>query len=74
MREGDSGRLGVVPVTLTAGELVAITNALNEVCNRIHELDDDNEFAVRIGASRDEVRRLVAEFHGLTEGPEAFGD
>lgn len=74
MREDESGEPGVVTVTLTAGQLVAIANALDQVCNRIRELDDDNEFSVRIGASRDDVRRLLAEFHGLTEGPETFGD
>jgi hypothetical protein len=71
VRERDSGRSGAT-VTLTAGQLLAVANALDEVCNGIRELDDDNEFAARIGASRDEVRRLLAEFRGLTEGPEAF--
>jgi hypothetical protein len=67
VREGDSGRAAAT-VRLTAGQLLAVANALDEVCNRIRELDDDNEFAARIGASRDEVRRLLAEFRGLTEG------
>jgi hypothetical protein len=71
VREGDAPRPGVT-VTLTATELATIANALNEVSNSIRELDDDNEFATRIGASRDEVRRLLAEFRGLTEGPETF--
>ena len=57
---------------LTADELVTIANALDEVSNGIRELDDDDEFAARIGASRDEARRLLAEFRGLTEGPETF--
>jgi hypothetical protein len=59
-------------VTLTARQLLVVVNALNEVCNGIRELDDDNEFAGRIGTTRDEARRLLAEFRGLTEGPEAF--
>jgi hypothetical protein len=71
VREDDYGRPGA-NVTLTAGQLVAVTNALNEVCNGVSELGDDDEFATRIGASRDEVRQLLAEFRGLTDGPEAF--
>ena len=69
--EDDSGRFGTT-VRLTTDELVTIANALDEVSNGIRELDDDDEFAARIGASRDEARRLLAEFRGLTEGPETF--
>jgi hypothetical protein len=71
MATGDSGHSGAT-VTLTARQLVTIANALNEVRNGVRELGDDNEFATRIGASRDEVRQLLAEFHGLTKGPETF--
>jgi hypothetical protein len=71
MATGDPERAGAT-VTLTARQLVTIANALNEVCNGVRELDDDNEFATRIGASRSEVLQLLAEFQGLTEGPETF--
>jgi isoaspartyl peptidase/L-asparaginase-like protein (Ntn-hydrolase superfamily) len=71
VREGESERSGTT-VRLTAGQLVTIANALDEVCNGIRELEDDDEFVARIGATRDEVRQLLAEFHGLTEGPETF--
>ena len=59
-------------MTLTARQLSIIANALSEVCDGVRELDDDNEFATRIGATRNEVRQLLAEFHGMTQGPEAF--
>ena len=48
-------------VTLTTSELLAVNNALNEVCHGVQELDDDNEFATCIGVPRNEARRLLAE-------------
>jgi hypothetical protein len=71
MATGDSERAGAT-VTLTARQLVTIANALNEVCNGVRDLDDDIEFATRIGARRNEVLQLLAEFHSLTDGPETF--
>jgi hypothetical protein len=71
MAAGDSEHSGAM-VTLTARHLVTIANALNEVCNGVRELDDDNEFATRLGASRSEARQLLAEFQSLIRGPETF--
>jgi hypothetical protein len=54
---------------LTRGELAIINNALNEICHGI-EL---SEFATRIGAGRDEAKRLLtaigALLRGLSPGP-----
>ena len=43
-------------VRLTAGELLIINNALNEICHGI----DLPAFDTRIGAKRPEVQRLLA--------------
>ena len=59
-------------VTLTADQLLALSNALNEVCNGVRELNDDDEFLTRIGATRDAVRQLLAEFQALIGGSGAF--
>jgi hypothetical protein len=48
-------------VDLPRDELTLLNNALNEVCNGVHDLDDDNEFATRLGASREDARRLLGE-------------
>jgi hypothetical protein len=52
-------------VTLTAVELRAVNNALNEVCNGVRELADDGEFSTRMGVSRDEARELLADVAAL---------
>ena len=44
-------------------ELVLISNALNEVCNGIEI--DDAEFATRLGAQREEARRLLENLGSL---------
>jgi hypothetical protein len=46
-------------VTLTVEELLAVNNALNEVCNGI-KLGEE-EFTTRIGQDREHVRKLLAE-------------
>jgi hypothetical protein len=42
-------------------ELRLLNNALNEICNGVRDLDDDSEFATRLGASREEGRTLLRE-------------
>lgn len=54
-----------VTVTLSRSEMELINNALNEVCNGVHDLDHDDEFATRLGQSRDDARRLLAEVHAV---------
>jgi hypothetical protein len=66
MELGPFGRSSAT-VTLSAHELVLVSNALNEVCNGVPDLDDDSEFATRLGATRDEGRRLLADLQGLIE-------
>ena len=51
-------------IRLTRGELVIISNALNEICHGI----DLPEFATRIGAEPAEAGRLLAEFGALLSG------
>jgi len=50
-------------VRLSKDELILINNALNEVCNGF-ELDDA-EFATRVGADREVVRRLLENLGSL---------
>jgi hypothetical protein len=50
-------------VTLTGDELAIVNGALNEVCNGVRDLDDDNEFATRMGVTRQVARDLLAEVH-----------
>jgi hypothetical protein len=73
VHEGERGRAAVT-VTLTAAQLLAVRNALNEVCNGVRELNDDDEFVTRIGATRDAVRQLLAEFQALIEGSDALSE
>ena len=47
-------------------EVLLINNALNEVCNGVHI--DDAEFSTRLGASRDEARRLLDLINGALNG------
>lgn len=47
-------------IDLTSEELLLLRNALNEVCNGVRDLEDDSEFATRLGVSRTEGRRLLA--------------
>ena len=54
-------------IRLTMGELAIINNALNEICHGI----DLPEFATRIGAEPEEVRRLLAAFSALLRGGRA---
>jgi hypothetical protein len=60
MRISEQGGATLV-IELSRAELVILTNALNETCSGVSELDDDNEFATRLGAPRDVCRRLLAE-------------
>jgi hypothetical protein len=55
----DFGRTSV-NVELSSDELLLVNNALNEVCNGVSELSNENEFATRLGVSRDDARVLLA--------------
>ena len=48
-------------------ELVLLNNGLNEVCNGVHI--EDPEFFTRLGASRDEARRLLRLIHDALWSP-----
>ena len=48
---------------LSRQELVIFNNAMNEICNGI----DVFEFDTRIGATKDEVRLLLAQVHDLID-------
>lgn len=61
-----------VEIALTTTELVTINNALNEVCNGVHELDDDSEFATRLGVSRSDALSLLAAVSGLIKRASAL--
>ena len=61
-----------VTVTLTVDELVIVNNALNEVCNGVRDLDEDNEFATRMGVTRQEARDVLAEVHDLNDRMKAL--
>lgn len=50
-------------VRFSNDELILISNALNEVCNGVEI--DDAEFATRLGADREEVRRLLENLGSL---------
>jgi hypothetical protein len=52
-------------IKLSLHELLLVNNALNEVCNGVRDLEDDGEFATRLGASREECRRLLREVGGI---------
>lgn len=52
-------------VALTRDELVLLNNALNEVCNGVRDLDNDDEFATRLGVSREDARRLLDAISAL---------
>jgi len=44
---------------------VTLSNALNEVCNGVRELDHDDEFHTRVGTDRAEARKLLAQMHSV---------
>jgi hypothetical protein len=50
-----------VSLTLTRDELRILANSMNEA----NEALDDLEFSTRMGAEREEVQRLHAQFHAL---------
>jgi len=50
-----------VTISISVEELRQLRQALNEVCNGVRDLSDDNEFATRMGASRAVVRGLLAQ-------------
>lgn len=46
-------------LNVSLDELRLLNNALNEVCNGVRDLDDDGEFATRLGAPREQGRQLL---------------
>jgi hypothetical protein len=56
-------------IDLTSEELLLLRNALNEVCNGVRDLEDDSEFATRLGVSR--TMPLIARVHP-NERPQAL--
>jgi hypothetical protein len=46
-------------VSFKEGELVGITNAVNEVCNGVDI--DDREFQTRLGLTREQLRVVLGE-------------
>jgi hypothetical protein len=50
-----------ISVVLTAEELLALCNALNEVCNGL----EVPEFATRIGIGREDALRLLRTANGV---------
>jgi hypothetical protein len=52
-----------VEAELTRADLLLINNALNEVCNGVHI--EDAEFQTRLGASREEARKLLQRLQAL---------
>ena len=47
-------------------ELTLLSNALNEVCNGVQI--SEAEFATRLGASREDARRLLRALGGVMRG------
>ena len=66
MRVTDTER-NFVTLVVSRDELMLINNALNEVCNGVHELGHDGEFSTRLGRSREEAKQLLAEVHLASE-------
>jgi hypothetical protein len=54
-------RTDTVVLRVTQDELILLNNALNEIVNGL----DIEEFATRVGASRDEAEALRAQIHAL---------
>ena len=50
---------------LTTAELSLVNNALNEVSRGVHELDNDNEFATRLGSSREDAKALQSQTYDV---------
>jgi len=59
-----------VTLEFTRDELVAITNALNEVCHGPDAIEEW-EFSTRMGATRDEAKALLSSLPG-GEGSDSF--
>ena len=55
----------MITLKLTRDELLLLNNALNEVCNGVYI--DDAEFSTRLGASRNDARRLLERIHDRTK-------
>jgi len=52
---------------LTKDELLLLNNALNEVCNGVHELGHDGEFQTRLGTTRHRAREILREISQLID-------
>jgi len=59
--------LQTVTVELTQDELLAINNALNEVCHGPDSIDEE-EFHTRMGVERHEARSPLDAVHALVSG------
>jgi len=71
MKMTDLGRSSA-NVELTRAELILVNNALNEVCNGVTDLSDDEEFTTRLGASRSEARALLGSLSDLIKRADAL--
>lgn len=49
-----------VTIVFTNAELMLVCNAVDGVCNVVQELDNDDEFARRMGATRAEVETVLS--------------
>ncbi len=54
---------------ISRSELILLNNALNEVCNGVHI--SDSEFSTRLGASRNQARRLLQDIGRALEGTDS---
>jgi len=54
---------------VSRSELILLNNALNEVCNGVHI--SDSEFSTRLGASRNQARRLLQDIGRALEGTDS---
>jgi hypothetical protein len=69
VRLGEFGRSSAT-VTLTTVELSVLKNALSELCNGVWKLGHDGEFATRLGMSRSDAQKLLAEVSAVIQRAE----
>ena len=61
----DRSEREAVVLEVSRGELILISNALNEVSNGIHM--DEGEFQTRLGVSAGDARRLLRRIQALLD-------